>query len=194
MQPHQLAAFYLWNPFGVLACASGSSSPMENAAIMAALYGAAAGDAAVAAFGVAVGAYLALNPLLLLVSAGGRPPARRGACQPTFGSCARARCQQEGAWLGRWASAGESMASSAGLPGPGACVLPCRFRWRSWWHAGRRMFVGPCHPSTPAATAARARAATKQLQKLLVPRPGQGRARRRSWRGAQLPCSSMRGA
>eukprot|EP00983_Pelagomonas_calceolata_P076160 1153297-Pelagomonas_calceolata.AAC.7 len=49
---------------------SGSTSPVENLAVLASLWRATAGDAPGAAFGVALATYLGLHPIILLVRVG----------------------------------------------------------------------------------------------------------------------------
>lgn len=66
-QPHHLAGMYLWNPFAIISCVSGSLSPMENLFSLLAVYAAAVGNIPLAAFATACGAYLSLHPILLLV-------------------------------------------------------------------------------------------------------------------------------
>ena len=71
LSPAGLAAAYLWNPLALLATLAGATTPLENAAVMAALIGGAARNAPLAAAGVAAAAYVGLQPLLLAVSASG---------------------------------------------------------------------------------------------------------------------------
>jgi phosphatidylinositol glycan class U len=71
VQPGQLAALYLWNPFTIASCVSGSLTSLENLAVMVAASGAVRRNAPTCMFGLALGAYLSLSPILLLVSARG---------------------------------------------------------------------------------------------------------------------------
>ena len=63
-------AVYLLNPFSVLSCVAGTISPLENLSVIAALYAACAGDLVMSAVALALGGYLGIHPLLLLVSTG----------------------------------------------------------------------------------------------------------------------------
>lgn len=64
----QLTLFYLFNPFTIITCVAGTTTSAENAAVLVALAGGCLGNGPLAGFGLAVGAYLGLHPLLLLVS------------------------------------------------------------------------------------------------------------------------------
>ena len=68
MTPEQLAAIYLWNPFTIASCISGSLTSLENLALMVATYGAVSRRTPTCMFGLALGFYLTLSPILLLVS------------------------------------------------------------------------------------------------------------------------------
>lgn len=61
-------AIYLLNPFTVLSCVAGTTSPFENLAVLVALYGACAGDLVLTGLALSIGGYLGIHPLLLLVS------------------------------------------------------------------------------------------------------------------------------
>ncbi|KAF5836961.1 GPI transamidase subunit PIG-U-domain-containing protein, partial [Dunaliella salina] len=67
LTPNTVMALYLFNPFTVASCICGSTSPVENLAVLASLWRATAGDAPGAAFGVALATYLSLHPIILLV-------------------------------------------------------------------------------------------------------------------------------
>mmetsp|Transcript_8837 Transcript_8837/g.22234 ORF Transcript_8837/g.22234 Transcript_8837/m.22234 type:complete len:500 (+) Transcript_8837:1391-2890(+) len=67
LTPNAVMALYLLNPFTVASCICGSTSPVENLAVLASLWRATAGDAPGAAFGVALATYLGLHPIILLV-------------------------------------------------------------------------------------------------------------------------------
>jgi phosphatidylinositol glycan class U len=70
VRPGQLAALYLWSPFTIASCVSGSLTSLENLAVMLAAYGAVSRRPPACMFGLALGAYLSLSPGLLLVSGG----------------------------------------------------------------------------------------------------------------------------
>ena len=61
-------AIYLLNPFTVLSCVAGTTSPFENLAVLVALYGACTGDLVLSGLALSLGGYLGIHPLLLLVS------------------------------------------------------------------------------------------------------------------------------
>ncbi|KAI8476908.1 MAG: GPI transamidase subunit PIG-U-domain-containing protein, partial [Monoraphidium minutum] len=65
--PAALAAAYLWNPLAMLSSIAGTTTPLENLAVMVSLLGGAARNAPLAAAGLAAGAYVGLHPLLLAV-------------------------------------------------------------------------------------------------------------------------------
>jgi hypothetical protein len=67
LSPAGLAAAYLWNPLAILSCVAGTTTPLENAAVLLALLGGALRNAPLAAAGLAAGAYIGLHPLLLAV-------------------------------------------------------------------------------------------------------------------------------
>jgi hypothetical protein len=64
----QLALFYLFNPFSVLSCVANTLTSAENAAVMVAVAGGCLRNGPLVGFGLAVGGYLGLHPLLLTVS------------------------------------------------------------------------------------------------------------------------------
>lgn len=64
----QLATAYLFNPFAILSCVAGTLTSAENAAVMLALAGGCLRNGPLTGFGLALGGYLGLHPLLLLVS------------------------------------------------------------------------------------------------------------------------------
>ncbi|CAN6587952.1 unnamed protein product [Malus baccata var. baccata] len=61
------ALVYLWNPFTIVACVGLSTSPIENFAIILALYGACKRLVPLAAFGWVIATHLSLYPLILLI-------------------------------------------------------------------------------------------------------------------------------
>lgn len=63
----QLVLLYLYNPFTVLSCVAGTLTSAENAAVLVAVAGACRRNGPLAGLGLALGAYLGLHPLLLLV-------------------------------------------------------------------------------------------------------------------------------
>ena len=66
--PDAVMAVYLLNPFSVLSSVAGTTTPLENLCVVAALYAAACRrDVVLAALALAFGGYLGLHPLLLLV-------------------------------------------------------------------------------------------------------------------------------
>ena len=66
--PDVVMAFFLLNPFSVMATSAGTTTPFENLCIVAALYAASCPrDLVFSALAVASGAYLGLHPLMLLV-------------------------------------------------------------------------------------------------------------------------------
>lgn len=79
--PLLAACAYLFNPLAVLACVSGSTSPLEAACVIAAVMHAAAGRAGAAMLALAVATYLGLHPVMLLVRAR-RGGGRQGGCTP----------------------------------------------------------------------------------------------------------------
>lgn len=74
LTPQQLALLYLFNPFAVLSCVAGSSTPAENAALLVAVAGGCLRNGPLAGFGLAAAAYLGLQPLLMLVRCCARVP------------------------------------------------------------------------------------------------------------------------
>ena len=68
--PDAAMAVYLLNPFSLLSSVAGTTTPLENLSVVAALHAACRGDLVLAALSAACGGYLGLHPLLLLV----RPP------------------------------------------------------------------------------------------------------------------------
>ncbi|XP_008369469.2 uncharacterized protein LOC126619572 isoform X2 [Malus sylvestris] len=61
------ALVYLWNPFTIVACVGLSTSPIENFAIILALYGACKRLVPLAAFGWVIATHLSLYPMILLI-------------------------------------------------------------------------------------------------------------------------------
>ncbi|KAM5572584.1 hypothetical protein ABKV19_012573 [Rosa sericea] len=61
------ALIYLWNPFTIAACVGLSTSPIENLAIMLALYGACKRLVPLAAFGWVMATHLSLYPIILII-------------------------------------------------------------------------------------------------------------------------------
>ncbi|KAK9927323.1 hypothetical protein M0R45_024511 [Rubus argutus] len=61
------ALMYLWNPFTIAACVGLSTSPIENLAIMLALYGACKRLVPLAAFGWVMATHLSLYPMILII-------------------------------------------------------------------------------------------------------------------------------
>ncbi|KAJ7219725.1 hypothetical protein O6H91_Y468700 [Diphasiastrum complanatum] len=61
------ALLYLLNPFTIVSCVGGSTSPIENVIILLALYAAIAGNAPLAAFGWALATHLSLYPAILFI-------------------------------------------------------------------------------------------------------------------------------
>lgn len=61
-----IAAAYLFNPFTILTCLGRSTSIFTNAAIIQAVLNAQSGNALRAMFGLAIGSYLSMYPVLLL--------------------------------------------------------------------------------------------------------------------------------
>lgn len=68
LSPEQLSLLYLLNPFTVLICVAGTTTSAENMAVMLAVAGGVTCKGPLAGFGVALGAYMGLHPLLLMVS------------------------------------------------------------------------------------------------------------------------------
>ncbi|XP_030538221.1 phosphatidylinositol glycan anchor biosynthesis class U protein-like isoform X2 [Rhodamnia argentea] len=61
------ALVYLWNPFTIVACVGLSTSPIENLAILLALYGACKGLVPLAAFGWVLATHMSLYPAILII-------------------------------------------------------------------------------------------------------------------------------
>ncbi|KAL6280287.1 hypothetical protein ACE6H2_017168 [Prunus campanulata] len=61
------ALVYLWNPFTIVACVGLSTSPIENLAIILALYGACKRMVPLAAFGWVMATHLSLYPMILII-------------------------------------------------------------------------------------------------------------------------------
>ncbi|KAI6707259.1 hypothetical protein NL676_010221 [Syzygium grande] len=61
------ALVYLWNPFTIVACVGLSTSPVENMAILLALYGACKGLVPLAAFGWVLATHMSLYPAILII-------------------------------------------------------------------------------------------------------------------------------
>ncbi|KAI3422758.1 uncharacterized protein J3R85_011848 [Psidium guajava] len=61
------ALVYLWNPFTIIACVGLSTSPIENLAILLALYGACKGLVPLAAFGWVLATHMSLYPAILII-------------------------------------------------------------------------------------------------------------------------------
>ncbi|KAL6181921.1 hypothetical protein ACLB2K_048569 [Fragaria x ananassa] len=61
------ALIYLWNPFTIAACVGLSTSPIENLAVMLALYGACKRLVPLAAFGWVMATHLSLYPIILVI-------------------------------------------------------------------------------------------------------------------------------
>ncbi|KAH6557413.1 hypothetical protein KP509_1Z115700 [Ceratopteris richardii] len=64
------AIAYLWNPFTIVNCVGGCTSSIENAMILLSLYGAAAGNVPLAAFGWVVSTHCSFYPAVLLIPIG----------------------------------------------------------------------------------------------------------------------------
>jgi hypothetical protein len=69
----QLALCYLFNPFTIASCVAGTLTSAENAAVLVAVAGGCLRNGPLVGFGLAVGAYLGLHPLLLLVRLSAEP-------------------------------------------------------------------------------------------------------------------------
>lgn len=82
---------YLFNPFAILSCVAGTLTSAENAAVMLALAGGCLRNGPLAGFGLALGGYLGLHPLLLLVSDKGCMLGGRGG----RGGCAGRRLHRQ---------------------------------------------------------------------------------------------------
>jgi hypothetical protein len=125
--PAALAAAYLWNPFGLLSTVAGTTTPLENAAVAAALLGGAARNAPLAAAGLAAGAYLGLHPVLLAVRRA-RAPGRARRRRPRAASASGAPLAAPTAAVSFWqvdpprkacsAHPAKTLACQAGLPSP----------------------------------------------------------------------------
>ncbi|XP_010055599.2 phosphatidylinositol glycan anchor biosynthesis class U protein [Eucalyptus grandis] len=61
------ALVYLWNPFTIVACVGLSTSPIENLAILLALFGACKGLVPLAAFGWVLATHMSLYPAILII-------------------------------------------------------------------------------------------------------------------------------
>ncbi|GAV68913.1 PIG-U domain-containing protein [Cephalotus follicularis] len=61
------ALVYLWNPFTIVSCVGLSTSPIENLAIILALYGACTRKVPLAAFGWVMATHLSLYPAILII-------------------------------------------------------------------------------------------------------------------------------
>ncbi|MQM13500.1 hypothetical protein Taro_046422 [Colocasia esculenta] len=58
---------FLWNPFGILTCVGGCTSPIENLMIVLSLYGACSSLPSLSAFGWVIATHLSLYPAILIV-------------------------------------------------------------------------------------------------------------------------------
>ncbi|KFK40542.1 hypothetical protein AALP_AA2G009200 [Arabis alpina] len=61
------ALVYLWNPFTIVSCVGLSTSPIENLAVILALYGAVTRRVPLAAFGLVIATHLSLYPATLTI-------------------------------------------------------------------------------------------------------------------------------
>ncbi|KAG1676962.1 hypothetical protein FOA52_014838 [Chlamydomonas sp. UWO 241] len=128
-----LVALYLFNPLTLAACVGCTTTCLESAAVVGAVAGAATGSAWSAAACVAVGAYLGLHPLLLLVSLAvlmlNRRPSSLHAA-PSLGAILAAwagLAARTAACLLVLAAASDAVLAAAGHPGD-AC-LPLTWRY-----------------------------------------------------------------
>ena len=64
-----IAMAYLFNPFSIMSCVAGTSSPLENLAVVGAVLAAVLGRSLATAFCIALGSYLGVQPLFLIVPA-----------------------------------------------------------------------------------------------------------------------------
>ncbi|KAF8027412.1 hypothetical protein BT93_E0343 [Corymbia citriodora subsp. variegata] len=87
------ALVYLWNPFTIVACVGLSTSPIENLAILLALYGACKGLVSLAAFGWVLATHMSLYPAILLIPIilflgyGPDAPPKKLFLQRSYGKC-----------------------------------------------------------------------------------------------------------
>lgn len=69
LSPDVVMGLFLFNPFTIASCISGSTSSLEMLCVLMAVHRGVAKDVPGAAFAVAAATYVGLHPLLLMVSA-----------------------------------------------------------------------------------------------------------------------------